>query len=59
MRKEDIGNIVIGLKGKHLRYKDIQEAFGAKERQYLESQLHRYLRVVGMDVSERMVYSLS
>ncbi|KAI3734953.1 hypothetical protein L6452_14435 [Arctium lappa] len=58
MRKEDIGNIVIGLKGMHLRYKDIQEAFGAKERQYLESQLHRYLRVVGMDVSERMVYSL-
>lgn len=42
MRKEDIGNIVIGLKGKHLRYKDIQEAFGAKERQYLESQLHGY-----------------
>uniref|UniRef100_A0A2N9FIB5 Arginyl-tRNA--protein transferase n=1 Tax=Fagus sylvatica TaxID=28930 RepID=A0A2N9FIB5_FAGSY len=54
----DISNILIGLKGSHFRYKDLQPALGPSERIYLESQLHRYMRVVGAALSERMVYSL-
>jgi len=53
-----VSDIMIGLKGSRLRYKDIQAAFGPNERGYLESQLHRYMRVVGAELSERMVYSL-
>ncbi|KVI09921.1 arginyl-tRNA--protein transferase 2-like [Cynara cardunculus var. scolymus] len=55
---KDVGNIVIGLKGMHLKYKDIREAFGAKERNYLETQLHKYVMAVGSDLSERIIYSL-
>ncbi|GMY08203.1 arginyl-tRNA--protein transferase 2-like [Fagus crenata] len=54
----DISNILIGLKGSHFRYKDLQPALGPSERIYLESQLHRYMRVVGAALSERVVYSL-
>uniref|UniRef100_A0A5B7ALQ1 Arginyl-tRNA--protein transferase n=1 Tax=Davidia involucrata TaxID=16924 RepID=A0A5B7ALQ1_DAVIN len=53
-----VSNILIGLKGSRLRYKDLQEAFGPTERSYLETQLHRYVRAVGAELSERMVYSL-
>lgn len=38
--------------------KDIQAAFGPTERGYLETQLHRYMRAVGAELSERMVFSL-
>ncbi|XP_068315890.1 arginyl-tRNA--protein transferase 2-like isoform X1 [Pyrus communis] len=38
--------------------KDIKFAFGSSERSYLEFQLHRYMRVVGEELAERMVYSL-
>ncbi|KAA8534081.1 hypothetical protein F0562_031726 [Nyssa sinensis] len=60
VKKEDgaISNILIGLKGSRLRYKDLQKAFGSAERSYLETQLHRYMRAVGAELSERMVYSL-
>ncbi|KAK4572173.1 hypothetical protein RGQ29_030553 [Quercus rubra] len=51
----DISNILIGLKGSHLRYKDLQRDFGSSE---LETQLHRYMRLVGVELSERMVYLL-
>ncbi|MFS8013074.1 putative arginyltransferase [Helianthus anomalus] len=57
MRK-DVSNIVIGLRGMHLKYKDIRQAFGAKERNYLESQLDKYMTAVGTDLSERMIYSV-
>ncbi|CAI9273732.1 unnamed protein product [Lactuca saligna] len=56
--EKDVSNIVIGLKGMHLKYKDIRQAFGVNERNYLENQLHKYATVVGTDLSERMIYSL-
>ncbi|XP_065630460.1 arginyl-tRNA--protein transferase 1 isoform X3 [Quercus suber] len=54
----DISNILIGLKGSRLRYKDLQRDFDSSERSYLEAQLHRYMRLVGAELSERMVYLL-
>ncbi|CAL5407466.1 unnamed protein product [Camellia sinensis] len=50
-----VSNILIGLKGSRLRYKDLQHAFGPTGR---ETQLHRYMRAVGAELSEQMVYSL-
>ncbi|KAI3799972.1 hypothetical protein L1987_35278 [Smallanthus sonchifolius] len=57
MRK-DVSNIVIGLRGMQLKYKDIRQAFVPNERNYLESQLDRYVTAVGTDLSERMIYSI-
>ncbi|KAJ0100875.1 hypothetical protein Patl1_06588 [Pistacia atlantica] len=54
----DITNILIGANGSQVRYKDVQRAFDPIERISLESQLHRYLKVVGAELSKRMVYSL-
>lgn len=54
----DISNIVIGVKGTRVRYKDIQRAFGPIQRRSLGSQLRKYMRVVGAELSERMVYAL-
>lgn len=54
----DISNIVIGGKGTRVRYKDIQRAFGPIQRRSLESQLRKYMKVVGAELSERMVYAL-
>lgn len=54
----DVGHILIGLKDVLLRYKDLRQAFGASERRYMETQLHRYMRAVGAELSERMVYLL-
>ncbi|PHU13920.1 Arginyl-tRNA--protein transferase 2 [Capsicum chinense] len=54
----DIGSILIGLKEVRLRYKDLRQAFASSERRYMETQLHRYMRVVGAELSERMVYLL-
>ncbi|KAF8397304.1 hypothetical protein HHK36_016217 [Tetracentron sinense] len=54
----DASNILIGLKGSHLRFKDLQGAFGPTEKKYLESRLHRYMKAVGKELSECMVYSL-
>ncbi|KAK3407885.1 hypothetical protein EUGRSUZ_J00226 [Eucalyptus grandis] len=53
----EIGNALIGLQGSPLRYKDLQGALGPAER-ILEGQVQRYVRVVGRELSERMVYSL-
>ncbi|KAJ6772637.1 ARGINYL-TRNA--PROTEIN TRANSFERASE 2 [Salix koriyanagi] len=53
----NVSEILIGLNGSRLRYKDLRRAF-VPEESYLESQLHRYKRVVGEKLSERMVYSL-
>ncbi|KAL3365454.1 hypothetical protein AABB24_010539 [Solanum stoloniferum] len=55
---KDVGSILIGLKEVRLRYKDLRQAFGSGERRYMETQLHRYTRAVGAELSERMVYSL-
>ncbi|CAN1174817.1 Arginyl-tRNA--protein transferase 1 [Linum perenne] len=54
----NIDDTLIGLKGTRLRYQDLKAAFGAKERKYLESQLHRYRKVVGSELSKKIVYSL-
>ncbi|XP_062156461.1 arginyl-tRNA--protein transferase 2-like isoform X2 [Alnus glutinosa] len=51
-----ISNILIGLERSRLRYKDLPESI--ERRRDLESRLHRYMRVVGAELSERMVYSL-
>ncbi|PWA54997.1 Acyl-CoA N-acyltransferase [Artemisia annua] len=56
--RKDVSNIVIGLKGMHLKYKDLRQAFGSNERNYLETQLDKYVTVVGTDLSERMIYSI-
>ncbi|CAN4118695.1 unnamed protein product [Withania somnifera] len=54
----DVGSILIGLKEVLLTYKDLRQAFGSSERRYMETQLHRYMRAVGAELSERMVYLL-
>ncbi|PRQ59421.1 putative arginyltransferase [Rosa chinensis] len=54
----DAGNILIGLNGSRVRFKDIKQAFGPTELSYLESQLSRYTEVVGEELAERMVYSI-
>ncbi|XWS74816.1 hypothetical protein CRYUN_Cryun01aG0030200 [Craigia yunnanensis] len=54
----DLTNVLIGLRGSRRRYKDLQRVFGPNERNYLETQLRSYQRVVGVQLSERMVYSL-
>ncbi|KAK7290130.1 hypothetical protein RIF29_04332 [Crotalaria pallida] len=53
----DIGKILIGLKG-NVRYKNLRNAVDPEQRSYLESQLQKYMRVVGPELAERMVYSL-
>ncbi|PON76715.1 Arginine-tRNA-protein transferase [Parasponia andersonii] len=54
----DISNLLVGLKGTCMKYKDLQRAIRPTERDYLETQLHRYLRVVGKELGGRMIYSL-
>ncbi|KAJ4978140.1 hypothetical protein NE237_008920 [Protea cynaroides] len=54
----DVSNVLIGLKGSHLRFKDLQQALGPAERRCLELELHRYVKLVGPTLSEHMVYSL-
>ncbi|KAK6929463.1 N-end aminoacyl transferase, N-terminal [Dillenia turbinata] len=49
-----VGNILIGIKGSRFRYKDLRHTFMAGEKNYLETQLQRYMRVVGTDLAERM-----
>ncbi|XP_027162606.1 arginyl-tRNA--protein transferase 2 isoform X1 [Coffea eugenioides] len=52
----DVGNILIGMKSLRLRFKDLCQAFGSSERRYMETQLQRYMRAVGAELSERIVY---
>ncbi|KAI3988908.1 hypothetical protein MKX01_016479 [Papaver californicum] len=54
----DVSNVLIGLKNSRIRFKDLQRAFGSSERHYMETQLQRYMKAVGVGLSERMVYSL-
>ncbi|CAJ1860982.1 unnamed protein product [Sphenostylis stenocarpa] len=54
----DVGKVLLGIKGSHVKYKDLRIVFGPEQRSYLESQLRRYRKVVGTVLSERMVYSL-
>ncbi|GFQ02512.1 arginyl-tRNA--protein transferase 1 [Phtheirospermum japonicum] len=52
------GNVLIGVRGARLRYKDLRHAFEPGQRKFIESQLQRYVRVVGTELSEQMAYSL-
>uniref|UniRef100_A0A0D9WH45 Arginyl-tRNA--protein transferase n=1 Tax=Leersia perrieri TaxID=77586 RepID=A0A0D9WH45_9ORYZ len=57
----DIENIILDLKGSRVKYKDLQGIVGPIERRHLsqlERQLSRYVKVVGKELSDRMVYSL-
>ncbi|ESW35524.1 hypothetical protein PHAVU_001G241900 [Phaseolus vulgaris] len=54
----DVSKVLLGIKGSHMKYKDLRIALGPEQRSYLDSQLRRYRKVVGTVVSERMVYSL-
>lgn len=61
LRRFDISNILIGLHGSRLRFKDLQRVFGPIDKSVirdLELQLERYVRVVGSDLSSHIVYSL-
>ncbi|KAI3470870.1 hypothetical protein Pfo_027533 [Paulownia fortunei] len=54
----DLSNVLIGVRGARLRYKDLRHAFDPSQRKLMESQLQRYVGVVGTELSEQMVYSL-
>ncbi|KAK8926463.1 Arginyl-tRNA--protein transferase 1 [Platanthera zijinensis] len=61
LRRFDISNILIGLHGSRLRFKDLQRVFGPIDKSVirdLELQLERYVRVVGSDLSSHIIYSL-
>ncbi|GLT92978.1 hypothetical protein SLE2022_107870 [Rubroshorea leprosula] len=52
----DVTKILIGLRGSPVRYKEIQQAIDPRDRMGLEARLQRYQKVVGVELSERMVY---
>ncbi|CAJ2644035.1 unnamed protein product [Trifolium pratense] len=54
----DFSEVLLGIRGSCVRYKDLRSMFGPEQQRYLESQLKKYRRVVGPVLSERMVYSL-
>jgi len=59
---KDIENITLDLNGSKVKYKDLQQVFGPIERRHLnalEGQLSRYAKVVGKELSDRMVYCMS
>ncbi|KAM7270745.1 hypothetical protein ACFE04_029959 [Oxalis oulophora] len=54
----DINNVLIGLQGSQLSYKELQRAVALEKRKYLESHLYRYQKAVGVELSKRIVYTL-
>ncbi|KAL0452741.1 UNVERIFIED_CONTAM: Arginyl-tRNA--protein transferase 1 [Sesamum latifolium] len=58
MEDVDLSNVLFGVRGARLRYKDLRHAFDPSQRKFMENQLQRYVRVVGMELSKQMVYSL-
>ncbi|KAI8031619.1 Arginyl-tRNA--protein transferase 1 [Camellia lanceoleosa] len=52
-----VSDILIGLKGSRLKYKDLQHAIKPSRRSYMETELCRYMRAVGTELSKQMVYS--
>lgn len=58
MENVDLGRILLGLRGTRVRYQDMQRVIRPVDRAQLENQLMRYMKVVGPQLSERMVYSL-
>ncbi|KAL1187920.1 Arginyl-tRNA--protein transferase 2 [Cardamine amara subsp. amara] len=56
--RSDITNILISLNGRRFRYKDIRQIKNLAVRKQLESMLVTYRKVVGVELSEKMVYEL-
>ncbi|KAL7147850.1 hypothetical protein ABFS83_06G136600 [Erythranthe nasuta] len=55
----DLNNVLIGVRADvRRRFKDLRHAFNPSRRKFLESQIQRYVRAVGTELSEKMVYSL-
>ncbi|KAF2558353.1 hypothetical protein F2Q68_00017958 [Brassica cretica] len=54
----DIANILISLNGARLRYKDLLRIMNMRVRKQMESMFISYRKVVGAELSERMVYEL-
>ncbi|CAA7040320.1 unnamed protein product [Microthlaspi erraticum] len=54
----DINNILIGLYGSQYRYKDLRKMMNPVGRKQLEPMLKSYRKVVGEELSERMVYEI-
>ncbi|KAL6841465.1 hypothetical protein ACP4OV_028608 [Aristida adscensionis] len=57
-----IESVTLDLNGSRVKYEDLQQVFGPIERRHLsalEGQLSRYVKVVGKELSDRMVYSLA
>ncbi|KAL8051315.1 hypothetical protein ABFX02_06G139900 [Erythranthe guttata] len=56
----DLNNVLIGVRPDvRRRFKDLRHAFNPSRRKFLESQIQRYVRAVGTELSEKMVYSLA
>ncbi|KAL9230188.1 hypothetical protein vseg_005574 [Gypsophila vaccaria] len=54
----DVGDVLIGLRETHVRYKKLRRRLDPAFQVNLEHQLASYVKVVGKQLSERMVYSL-
>ncbi|XBJ25823.1 hypothetical protein VPH35_003389 [Triticum aestivum] len=58
----DVENVIMDLSGSRVKYKELHSVVGPIERRHLselERQLSRYAKVVGKELSDRIVYSLS
>ncbi|KAL1197010.1 Arginyl-tRNA--protein transferase 1 [Cardamine amara subsp. amara] len=58
-KDKDINNILIGLYESQYRYKDFGQMMTPAGRKQLEPMLQSYRKVVGPELSERMVYEIS
>ncbi|XP_042029367.1 arginyl-tRNA--protein transferase 2-like [Salvia splendens] len=52
----DFDNVLIGKRRLRLRYKDIKHALDPSQRKFFETQLERYAKAVGTELSGQMVY---
>jgi arginine-tRNA-protein transferase len=57
-KDDDINNILIGLYGSQYRYKDLRKMMNPVGRKQLEPMLKSYRKVVGEELSQRMVYEI-
>lgn len=58
---DDVGNIMIELKGSRVKFKNLQQVFGRLKRESLEMlkmQLFAYARLVGKELAGRIIYKL-
>ncbi|XP_044450625.1 arginyl-tRNA--protein transferase 2 isoform X1 [Triticum aestivum] len=58
----DVENVIMDLSGSRVKYKELHSVVGPIDRRHLselERQLSRYAKVVGKELSDRIVYSLS